>query len=234
MASKLAQAVGAVDWSANANWFVTNVDLASRVESSNLRIALWARQLEQADVGNSALCFVREMQGSGHQLACTLSLALYKPAAAAMRTLVECALYYLYFRTHVVELSTLTRDSKYFVSKKYIIEYFGTHIPEFNRKQSALALVSRAGEWYSRISAIVHGQIPGKWSNGSGIAGLSHVEATASDVVDSFEVGVKIAEDLFFCVIADELWGAFSSPGKKAIIKGMSGDKKKLLGLDSA
>ncbi len=84
-----------------------------------------------------------------------------------MRSLVECALYYAYFRSHPEELATLVRDAKFYVSKKEILSFFAKHAPGFAERQVVLGYSSRLDAWYSQTSSIVHGQIPGTWSNGT-------------------------------------------------------------------
>ncbi len=97
--AKLNAALTAVDWNKNVATFLAGSGAATSVAQRNLRIAIWARQLENADKGNPALCFVREMQMAGLYVPALLGLALYKPAASSMRTMVEAGLYYTYFRT---------------------------------------------------------------------------------------------------------------------------------------
>lgn len=96
----LLNALSAVDWAKNLQSFGAVPDAVERIEQCNRRLALWAKQLESCDGENAAIPFVRELQVQGHYAAALLGLALYKPSAAAMRSLVESALYYTFFRQH--------------------------------------------------------------------------------------------------------------------------------------
>ncbi|MCK4826505.1 hypothetical protein KA005_62765, partial [bacterium] len=138
--TKLQKALNAVDWNANVNEFLTNRSLTEAIAQYNLRLAIWSKQLENADKGNPALSFIREMQVAGHYVAILVSLALYKPAAAATRNVLETALYYTYFRTHLSELTTLVRNEDYFIHKSDIIEYHKLHTPNFKEFQSCFGL----------------------------------------------------------------------------------------------
>lgn len=234
MAEKISEALKAVDWNANVAAFCDSTALATRVEACNLRIAVWARQLELIEGTNSAIAFVREMQRGGHDVACTLSLALYKPAASAMRSLLECALYYAFFRVHPAELHTLVRDSKYYVSKKDITAYFAKHVESFSQRQSSLNYLERLESWYSRTSAIVHGQIPGVWAVGTDVRKTIHEAKVLEDVVAHFEEAVRLMQDTFLCAIGQSIWAFVESDAKEIIVKGMPGGAKHSLGLDVA
>ena len=72
-----------VDWDRNRDNFLQDKNNVTRLTAANLRLAIWARQLEAADRENPALCFIREMQASGHHVAIVTSLGLYKVAAAS-------------------------------------------------------------------------------------------------------------------------------------------------------
>jgi len=234
MSSKLVLALKSVDWNGNISELCANDPVASRIEACNMKLALWSRQLEMIEAGNPALSFVREMQHGGHNVACTLALALYKPAASAMRSLVECALYYTYFRSHQAELATLVRDDKYYVSKKEIVQFFSRHVPDFSARQSVLGYLERLERWYSLTSSIVHGQIPGQWSNGKAVSDIKHDLAVLEQGVVHFEEAVYLVQSTFICVLGENIWGMVESDAKGAFCKGMSGDQKTRLKLDTA
>jgi hypothetical protein len=52
-------------------------------------------------------------------------------------------------------------------------------------------------------------------------------------VAESFERCVKCVNDLFLCTVAQELWDDFGSTAKKALLRGLAGDVKTVLNLDS-
>jgi hypothetical protein len=234
MATILSKALKSVDWTVNVDLLCSNDALAERIQACNMRLAVWGRQIEKTEAGTPSLSFVREMQHAGHHAACLIGLALYKPAAASMRTVLECALYHGYFRVHIAELATLVRDDKYYVSKKEIIDFFNKHQPGFIAVQSKLGFVSHLEAWYSKASAIVHGQIPGAWSKGKGISEFVPDELLAENAILHFEELVMLVQDLFLCTIAQEHWSNFSTEAKKFILKGMPGETKTLLKLDAA
>jgi hypothetical protein len=107
---KLDAALGAVDWSGNVTSFLTKTPVKERLAACNMRLAIWSKQLEQVDKDNPALAFIREMQTAGQMIVALMALALYKPAAGSIRSLMETALYYTFFRTHHTELATLFRE----------------------------------------------------------------------------------------------------------------------------
>ncbi len=232
--NKLKSALSTVDWNANISVFLKDKSVCDNMAKCNLRLAIWAKQFENADKGNPALAFIREMQVSGHHVVALTSLALYKPAAAAMRTMLEAALYYTYFRTHPSELATLARKSKFVIYKEDLLDYHKMHTADFRKSQEQFGLVGNCKEWYKKISSIVHGQIPGKWVEHKSLADTKHVKSTLSIVVKSFSDGEEIVHQLFLCTSGRELWEDFATAAKRKLLLGIRGNIKAALGLDSA
>lgn len=231
---KLSTALLAVDWNKNVKDFLSDAKSAEVIANVSMRIAIWAKQLETVDHDNVSICFVREMQISSQHVAALTALALYKGAAAAMRSMFENALYYSYFRTHPSEMETLVRDPTFFVDKKQLIEYHKIHSARFTELQSKLGLVSQLNNWYSKVSAIVHGQIPGKWTEHKSLSDVKQIASTRSLVVDSFQEGGNLVHYLFLCTVGQTHWDAFSTSSKKALLAGLHGDIRKALKLDMA
>lgn len=234
MSSPLITALNEVDWAENIQALSLDHELVSEIERGNYLLAVWAAQLEQIDSKSAAIVFVREMQHAGHNAACLIGLGLYKPAAASMRAVVECALYYTYFKSHLMELATQIREISFYVTKAEILEFHKVHTPEFSVRQASLGFVSRLNRWYSRTSAIVHGQVPGVWSNGGGLASVAFDHAAAREAVSHFSEAVSLVQDAFLCCIAFEYWRFFESSSKAHILKGMQGSLKESLKLDAA
>lgn len=161
--SRLKKALESVSWDNHIKYFLKQDVPSNMIAESNFRLAIWSKQFEVADLGNPALAFIREMQVSGYYVASLASLAHYKPAASAMRNVLETALYYTYFRSHPSELATLIRDSSFFVFKQDLTDYHLKHTPEFKKNQECFDLIKRLNDWYRKVSSIVHGQIPGGW-----------------------------------------------------------------------
>src|SRR5687768_15554589 len=161
--AQLIASLSHVKWDNNVNAFCRDVANVERFEGCNARLAIWSKEIEDADRRNLALPFVREMQSSGHSVPALTALAMYKAAAAGMRTVLESALYYTYFRSHPVEMATLVRVPEFYASKNDIIGFHNTHTDGFKELQVKLGLVSELTTWYSATSAVIHGQRPGAW-----------------------------------------------------------------------
>jgi len=232
--NKLKSALSTVDWNSNVSEFLKEEGICDTMEKCNVRLAIWAKQFEIADRGNPSLAFITEMQVAGHLVAALTSWALYKPAAAAMRTMMETALYYTYFRTHPSELATLARQPNFIIYKEYILDYHKTHTPDFLKLQDQFGLIGKCKEWYKMISSIVHGQLPGKWVNHKPLADTKHVKGTLSTVLKSFSEGEEIVHQLFLCTAGRELWEHFAAGAKRKLLSGIHGGVKAVLGLDSA
>lgn len=230
MTRSLADALSSVDWLSSVDDFCRSKEAVSRCTACMERMARWARQLEEADSGNPAIVFVREAQVQAHYVACLVGLALYKPAAGAIRAAVESMLYYSYFRSHPSELATLVRSARYYVSKAEIIDFHREHTPEFRGKEQCLGLVGRLDEWYSEASAIVHGQIPGKWVSHTDLAKIAPDVDTIARCLDLFERGERIIHELLLCT-SNDLWTSFSVEARRVLSKGLAPNVKQTLGL---
>ncbi|MDR6493179.1 hypothetical protein J2797_003075 [Paraburkholderia terricola] len=231
--SHLEKALTSVDWNANAKLFLADGARVTAVEQANLRVAVWAKQFEAADQGNPALSFIREMQSAGHVAAACISLALYKAAAGSIRNMAENALYYTYFRSHPKELITLVRNSKYFIDKNEILDFHKLHTADFTAAQQQASLIGDLETWYSLVSSIVHGQLPGIWSGKGMLAATAHDEAVKAASVKVFCEGETLVHRLFLCTSGRELWEYFSQTAKTKLIAGLDGKLKTVLGLDS-
>jgi uncharacterized membrane protein YpjA len=231
----LSRAVQAVKWPEHVAAFCEDAPLVERFEAAGLRIAIWSKQFENIEgKANPAICFVREMQTAGHLAVTATALACYKLAASGLRTVVETALYYSYFRSHPTELATLLRDDKWYISKQEVIDYHMTHTPGFGDLQKKFPLAAIVNPWYSRMSAIIHGQIPGAWHSQSSISQIAPNQQLMAEVAKELEDCVQIVDRLFFTTVGRELWEYFSPSAKKNLLHGLAGDFKTALALDSA
>jgi hypothetical protein len=174
------------------------------------------------------------MQTAGHQVAILGALALYKSAAAAMRTMLETAMYFSYFRTHPVELATLLREPRFYLTKAEIIDFHKDHTPDFVTLQQRFDLLRRLNIWYGFVSSVIHGQVPGGWMRHRAVAELKHDATILPTVVKTFLDGEAIVHDFLLCTLGRELWSSFSSASKKKLLVGLSLDAKGALGLDEA
>lgn len=234
MSKILEDALSEIDWGKNVSDFCSNADVLQRLHASIAKVAIAAQQIQIVDKGNPALPFVQEMQLAANDVARCVALSLYKPAAAGMRSMLECALYYSYFRSHPLELKTLIRDKKYYVSKSEIILFFQAHVASWSKKQSSVGLISRLDAWYSEVSAIVHGQIPGQWRDLSAINEPAHDVELLREVVSFCSDCGDIVRDLFICSFLDESWQFVETDAKRELLKGVSADYRQKLKLDRA
>lgn len=233
MSDGLAKALKSVKWDSNLSDFLKQTEVLGEIDSALARLAVWSRQLENVDSSNPAITFIRAMQSSAHHAVSTTSLGLYRASAASIRGIVENALYYSYFRVHPAELASLVNSSSYYISKSEIIEFHKIHTPGFKEFQSKIGLLTRTESWYSEISAIVHGQVPGVWLKGKGISDTSFNLETLKDVVSKFVTAEMIVHDFLLIALAKGNWDNFSSQAKRFLLKGMEGTKKAILQLDA-
>lgn len=229
-AGSLASALGGVDWTRNVKNSLQEKSNVKRLEACAHRIALWSHEIQSVDPDNPALAFVREMQSSCISAIACLSTGLYKPAAGAMRSCIETALYFTYFSCHPSELTTLIRDERYYVSKRDIIEFHKTHTERFSDRQRDLGFLSNLDRWYSKISAIVHGQIPGVWTSGD-LANTAFAKDAMEAATNEMETAGNLINELFLLTCARIYWASLNPHSKAVFIKGLSGKQKTALNL---
>lgn len=231
--STLPTVLKSVDWSKNIENAFADAKSLESIEFCLKRIAVWSKQFEIADDNNPALCFLREMQISAQHGAALIGLCLYKPSAASARALIETCLYYTYFRTHSVELASLIRSEKYYITKNEVLEYHRAHSPNFTMYQEAFGLLTKLEKIYSLMSAVIHGQLPGSWNEHSALHQIAFAQKTNKLAVDGFLASEEVVHQLLLCTVGKSLWPSFAPDAKLFLLKSLPGDKRSLLQLDS-
>jgi len=228
----LKASLSSLDPGARITEFVADASGVTAVASGCERLALWVNTIGSAESDNPSLPFLFEMQRSSHDVAALLASAFYVPAAAAMRSSCETAMYYSFFRSHAVELTTLATDPSYYISKKEILEFHKQHSPAYAKNAREFGFPGILNEWYSRVSAVVHGQLPGAWGRRTSLDKTEHDKKVLAVALRIFTEGVHII-DLFLLLTAGaELWGRFHHESKRVLLKGMPATKRALLGLE--
>lgn len=229
--SKFLNTVSSIQWNDILTTFFNHPDLDEKIIIINKRIALWSKQLETANKDNPALTFIRESQIQANYASLLIAMGLYKPAAACMRSFVECGLYYSYFNTHPTELKTLVTSPEYYIDKKRIIDYHKIHTTNFKNKQEKLNLVTELNVWYSEISGVIHGQTPGTWVTHIKLSDVNFAKDICELTISKFEEADNIFHKLLLCSISSDLWFKFTKSAKQNLLKELSQDQKSILNL---
>jgi hypothetical protein len=217
-----------VDWNSSISQFVLDAATVQAFQRGCHLASVWNYELSFQNFDNPALPFLQEMKACLFYVPACFGLGLYKPAASSMRAAVENGLYFSYFIDHPSELNTLMADSAYYISKTKILEYHNIHTLDFKKKQKLLGFTSELEAWYSEISAIVHGQIPGIWSS-SALANTSFNANLSKAALREFNMAVQLINYLFLLTTDKDNWEGFSSPARQLFLKGMSGVRKRAL-----
>ena len=149
-----------------------------------------------------------------------------------MRSVLETAMYYSYFRTHHAELETLARNDGYYVDKSDILEFHKEHTRNFMKMQEALGLLSRLNSWYGKVSSLVHGQVPGAWIEHTSVKDIKPIKITQDLAIQTFTEGVEVVHRFLLCTTGKQLWDTFSPSSKKFLLSGLHGNVKKTLQLE--
>jgi hypothetical protein len=227
---KLADVLTTVDWNKIVTDSVAKSAFIGPATNCCKKISLFTHELIFQDAGNPATPFLQEMKASAFQVPACLALGLAKPAAGLMRSSVENALYYSYFRSHPSELRTLVVDEKFYLSRKSIVDYHLKHTPDFSTRAEKLGLIDALDNWYGSISAIVHGQIPGVWSSKS----LSDTASLGNDIrraIRVFEQATKLIQAILLSTVPSQDWDGINPLNRKRLLSGLTAKDKRVLDL---
>jgi len=230
VAQELRSILSSIDWNESARNFTRQRRRPEVFENSAKIISAWNYELSFFDCSNKANSFLQEMKASLFYVPACAALGFIKPAAASLRTAVESALYYTYFRNHPAELETLHRNEKFYLSKNEIIDYHSLHSQNFPSRQDALDLLGELNRWYSNISAIIHGQIPGVWTSHS-LSDTAFKSEDSAAILKEFKTTVKIINKLFLATLERDAWEGLSSHGRQLFLGEISSDIIPRLGL---
>ena len=230
--NSLKSALNSLDGGSRISEFIANEKAVTSVADSCAQIALWANTIRDAEPSNPALAFLYEMQRSSHDVAALLANAFYVPCAAAMRSCCETALYYTYFRTHQVELVTLASNPNYYISKQEILDFHKLHSPKYAKFSRGLGFPTVINEWYSRVSAVVHGQLPGAWGTRLALSDTKHEQKVLNIALKTFAEGTQTIHLLLLLTVGGELWGSFHHEAKRILLKGIPAATRTQLELD--
>jgi hypothetical protein len=212
-----------VDWSGSVALFAADDARLKELSAGSLRVALWAHALEGADAGNSALPFVRASQLEMQYVAALIALSLYRPAAASMRSMVEGVLYYSFFRSHPAELTTLLApDGKFYMDKQEILDWHKVHTPFFRLRCDVLQLIDPLSKWYSRVSAITHGQLPGTWSSHAALGDVAPDANLIHAAISEHVIGTEVAHKVYLATVDTGVWSRIPTAHRRQLVDGIS------------
>ncbi|MEZ9481916.1 hypothetical protein AB4163_19225 [Vibrio splendidus] len=219
--SNLIDAVCSVNWNENCTSAVDDVDIYSVGEKSLAKLANWCRQIENIYNNNQSLPFIREAQVSAQDFFCLVSLGLYKSSASSLRTILESFLYFSYFKDHPIELNSLINVDNYYISKADVLAYHKLHTPNFTKYSRDVGLTSRLEKSYAKISAIVHGQMPGVWHSSASLANKKYEKELVKEAINEFVEVIVIVNLMMLILISDEDWNNIDHKVKAILINGV-------------
>jgi hypothetical protein len=136
-------------------------------------------------------------------------------------------------------MSDLTEAEINEIAKELSRGVLGKEIGDILREMTMVStrsfgVTSRLRDWYSRLSAVIHGQIPGAWIEHNSLSEIMPIKSTQTIVVDEFREGEEILHRFFLCATGRLLWDSFSPSSKTRLLHGLTGNLKTALALDSS
>lgn len=229
----LFEALEKPDWGSNVRTLLKEKQLIESLDAECKLLALWLLGFIKHDKNCKANAFAFQMVSSSQHAIALASLGLYTPAAGSLRGMLESALYFLYFRSHPIELDTLVRDVDFYLQKSDVLQFFIKHVPDFQTKQACFGLTSEITIWYKNVSSVIHAQIPGSWGGPRDLNSVSQDLDSAKNIAQFHSKATVIINQLFLVVIGSEIWGSLSIDSRKIFLKGISSQTKQVLKLDA-
>jgi len=221
MTTELQTKLAQIDWGAIASDSLSEDAGFSEIQVNCKLMTAWLNELCDMYEGNYALSFLKEAHVSMNDYCTSMSVALYKLSAASMRTILESILYYSYFKDHTKEFHTLINDSSYYLSRTEVLEYHYKHTRNFKEGSKELNLIASMDSFYSEVSAIIHGQIPGVWQPNLTLNSRSHCQKTFNCSVKQFKTLVKIINQFLIIHLTEEEWKSINFRSREVFLKGL-------------
>ena len=108
------------------------------------------------------------------------------------------------------------------------------HTKGFTEKQQVLGLLAKLDKWYSETSAIIHGQLPGKWVTHTNLREIGYDENVCELGIKRFEEAGDIFNRMLLCTVNQSFWYRFTKDSKKEFLRGLKGKEKDALDLTVA
>lgn len=226
MTTDLQDKLAQIDWTAITTNSLKENSGFSDIQASCKVMTTWLNELCELYEGNYALSFLKEAYVSINDYSTSMSIALYKLSAASMRTILESILYYSYFKDHPKELHTLINDSSYYLTRSDILEYHYKHTNNFKVGSRELNLISSMDNFYSEVSAIIHGQIPGVWQPNVKLDNRSHCKKTFNASVEHFKSLASIINHFLILHLTEEEWQSINIRSRELFLKGLKPQAK--------
>jgi hypothetical protein len=217
-----------INWNHKRDAFFTDHDGLLILENHHQILAHWSRALETIYSDSPALPFIREAQVSAQDFICVCSLGLYKNSASSIRTIFESTLYFSYFKDHLVELASVTRN-KFHLSRSKIINYHIEHTPNFGNLYSSSNLEQTLDKMYSEVSNIVHSSQPGIWHQSEILGKKEYNKAIAKEAILLFKKTINVINLLLLCTLTYEEWITINPVSRKLFLKKITNPQMQLI-----
>ena len=136
------------------------VDLCEGVTESAIGLLNWLAYLRRSQVTTIADVLLDGVQGAVVETVGCVVVGLTRPALCSLRSEIDMALGWIYFKNHLVEWDHLRATGRGFLSKGEIQKYLTEHYPKYKTRYSLLeqAMRRREADPYRVLSAHIHGQ----------------------------------------------------------------------------
>ena len=136
------------------------VDLCRRIQTDTEVFLDWLNHLRKSEATGVADALLDGAQGAIVETAGCLALGLVRSALSSLRSEIDMALSWLYFKDHKVEWDRLRDTGRGFQTKAQVLKYAEDHWPMFKTRFKLLEQQKNRGEHdpYRLLSAHIHGQ----------------------------------------------------------------------------
>lgn len=131
-----------------------------KFEQNSALFLQWLGYLNRYHRSTAADALLDGMASSIREAAACAALGLIRPALFSLRTQVDLALGWIYFKDHPVEWRTVNEFGEGFKLKKELFEYLTNHCPGFGNRYGLLkqTITRKEQDTYRLLSAHIHAQ----------------------------------------------------------------------------
>lgn len=179
------------------------------ISKNSKLIVLWLPYLSTFQKTGTADDLLTGLQSSIVEAAACAALGLIRPALFSMRTEIDLALSWIFFKDHSIEWLTVNQTGEGFKLKKEILEYLDKNYIGFKARHGILNEIKTRKEidTYRLLSAHIHAQSKVTMPNAINLAEVVKSEKLGKEcALIASEVDEYIS-DILFCIYAEK-WTA--------------------------
>ena len=204
------------------------VNLCEDVKESANDLLNWLVYLRRSQATEVADVLLDGVQGAIVETAGCVVVGLARPALFSMRSEIDMALGWIYFKNHLIEWDHLRVTGRGFLSKREVEKYLAEHYPKFRSRYSLLEQTRRRreAEPYRVLSAHIHGQTDLTVPSVGPLVELVGSEQQCEEIIELQRDVAEYIGDVFLSVFADR-WASLPDDVKAPLRERLTEEQRR-------